>query len=372
MKILHLLYESKGDYFGIGGVGMRAYEIYRLLKDRHDITLLCKKYPGAEDKEIDALRHIFVGSETRSLLKSLLSYAWQAECFVRRYGDEFDIVVEEFSPAIPTILPWTFKTRPVILQVQGFTGRLYFRKYNPAFALFLCLSERVRPHCYDSFIFASRETEKKLFSNKKNHSVVIPNGISAELLQTPVSRGTYLLYYGRIDVYGKGLDLLLKAYREFVCSFPDIKLIVAGDGRDMPQFQEQIRTLPGQIQKQIALLGWISDEKKPEVIGNAICAIFPSRHEVQGICVLEVMACGKPVIVSSIPEFSYVTENRAGISFRTGDHTALTEAMKEILHGNDRNVMGQSGRNWVTDFTWDRIARQYEDFLRDVAGGKGI
>ncbi len=29
MKILHLLYESKGDLFGIGGVGIRAYQIYK-------------------------------------------------------------------------------------------------------------------------------------------------------------------------------------------------------------------------------------------------------------------------------------------------------------------------------------------------------
>ncbi len=35
MKILHLLYESKGDYFGIGGVGVRAYEIYKYLPARH-------------------------------------------------------------------------------------------------------------------------------------------------------------------------------------------------------------------------------------------------------------------------------------------------------------------------------------------------
>lgn len=372
MRILHLLYESKGDYFGIGGVGMRAYEIYRRLRDRHSITLLCKKYPGAEDREVDGLRHIFVGSESRSLLKSLLSYAWQAGRFVSRYGDEFDIVVEEFSPAIPTVLPWTFKARPVILQVQGFTGGLYFSKYNPAFALFLYLSERVRPHFYDSFIFASLETEKKFFPDKENPSVVIPNGISPDLLQTPAKRGTYLLYYGRIDMIGKGLDLLLKAYLEFSSLFPYIKLVVAGDGRDMPLFEKQIKTLPDRIQKQIDLLGWISDEKKPEVIGNAICAIFPSRHEVQGICVLEAMACGKPVIVSSIPEFSYVTENRAGISFMTGDHASLTEAMKEILHSNDRDVMGQNGRNWVRDFTWDRIALRYEDFLRDVAAGKGV
>jgi len=55
MRILHLLYESKSDYFGIGGVATRAYEIYRYLRERHDITLLCKRCPGAEDGEINGL-----------------------------------------------------------------------------------------------------------------------------------------------------------------------------------------------------------------------------------------------------------------------------------------------------------------------------
>lgn len=35
MKILHLLYESRGDYFGIGGAGIRAYE-----KDKFFIKIL--------------------------------------------------------------------------------------------------------------------------------------------------------------------------------------------------------------------------------------------------------------------------------------------------------------------------------------------
>ncbi len=84
MKILHLLYESKGDYFGIGGVGIRAYEIYRHLRDRHDITLLCKKYLGAKDGEINGLRHVFVGTESKSLMKTLLSYAYQSTVFVKK------------------------------------------------------------------------------------------------------------------------------------------------------------------------------------------------------------------------------------------------------------------------------------------------
>ncbi len=122
MKILHLLYESKGDYFGIGGVGIRAYEIYNYLKERHEVTLLCKKYPGAEDGEIGGLRHIFVGTESKSFAKALLSYTYHAVRFVKRYGNKFDIIIEDFSPAAPTFLH-VFTKRPIVLQVQGYTGR---------------------------------------------------------------------------------------------------------------------------------------------------------------------------------------------------------------------------------------------------------
>ncbi len=125
MKILHLLYESMGDYFGMGGVGTRAYEIYGRLKDRHDITLLCKRYPGAEDREIEGLRHLFVGAESRSLTRTFLSYAFHAAGYVRQEGEKFDVIIEEFSPAIPTFLNF-FRERPVVLQVQGYAGRLYF------------------------------------------------------------------------------------------------------------------------------------------------------------------------------------------------------------------------------------------------------
>ncbi len=161
MKILHLLYESKGDTFGIGGVGIRAYEIYRHLRMRHDVTLLCKRYPGACDGEIEGVKHVFVGSESEYLTTTLLSYAFFARRFVRAHGEEYDVVIEEFSPAIPTFLHlWT--KRPVVLQVQGFTGRLYFKKYNPFSATALYGMERLRPRHYRRFIFVSEITRTKM------------------------------------------------------------------------------------------------------------------------------------------------------------------------------------------------------------------
>ena len=365
MKILHILYESRGDYFGIGGVGIRAYEIYKHLKDRHDITLLCKKYIGAKDGEIEGLRHIFVGTESKSLMKTLLSYAYHSALFVRKFGKDFDIIIEEFSPAIPTFLH-SFTQKPIVLQVQGYTGRLYFKKYNSFYALALYLMEQLRPKFYRNLIFVSPETSKKFVLRKDSYVKFISNGISSDLLKLSPSEGDYLLYLGRIDIYGKGLDILLKAFEEFYKSFPDIRLVIAGDGRDMDEFNSMLMDLPEDVRGKVELLGWVSGERKAKIISNALFVVFPSRHEVQSISTLEAMACAKAVIASDLAGFNFVTDNRAGISFKTGDAASLAHAMRNCIMSNERNEMGKRGREWVKDFTWDRIALKYEGFLEDV------
>jgi len=370
MKILHLLYESKGDYFGFGGVGIRAYEIYNHLKERHEVTLLCRKYPGVKDGEIEGLKHVFVGSESRSLAKTLLSFAYNSTNFVKRYGNDFDVIIEEFSPAIPTFLH-AFTRRPVVLQVQGYSGRHYFRKYNPAYSLILCALEQLRPMLYKYFIVTNAETVTKLplknFSFKtKKRIEVIPNAVSPALLDISPEDGDYILYLGRIEIYGKGLDTLINAYREFCTLFPDIKLIVAGDGRDRDNFKSKLIKLPEHVRKNIEFLGWVSGNKKVDVLSKALFVVFPSRHEVDPIAVLEAMACGKAVVVSDIPEFNYIIQNGIGMSFRTENAVSLAKSMKDLIKNRGRKEMGQRGRNWVKDNTWEKIAMRYDNFLKNI------
>jgi glycogen synthase len=366
LKILHLLYESRDDYFGIGGVGARAYEIYRHLRGRHDITLLCKKYPGAEEGKKEGLQHFFAGIESRSLKKTLLAYAYQAARWVKEREDEYDVIVEDFSPAIPTFLHVVTK-KPVVLQVQGYTGRLYFRKYNPFSAAVLSLMEQMRPSCYQNFIFINEETAVRFHKSSKSRIAIIANGVSPELLSVPTVEGDYVLYFGRIDIYGKGLDLLLPAYRDFSQRFHDMRLVIAGDGRDMEEFRTAVMALPGEVRRKIEFAGWVNGDRKVEVLRRAAFAVFPSRHEVQPIAVLEAMACGKAVIVSDIPGFGFVEKSGAGLAFETGNALSLAGAMLSLANNAPAAaIMGEKARSQVRGLTWDRIAAQYEGFLLEV------
>ena len=184
MKILQIIYESPGSPFGFGGAGIRAYEIYKRLRDRHDITLLCMRYPGAEDGEIEGLKHIFLGTESKNLSKSVLAYTLSAAHFVRQHGHEFDIIVENFLPATPFFTRFFTKT-PVILQVQGIMGKHSFQKIH-SFLLYPHISvEKFYPRLYNKFIFVSDVTKKKVIVGHKRKvmlSPIIPNGIDENCL----------------------------------------------------------------------------------------------------------------------------------------------------------------------------------------------
>jgi glycosyltransferase involved in cell wall biosynthesis len=292
-------------------------------------------------------------------------YAYHAALFVKRLGDEFDIIIEEFSPAIPTFLN-LYKKRPVVLQVQGYTGKEYFEKYNIFYSTTLYIFERLRPKYYKDIIVVSEATKKRFNLNKKHNIQVISNGISEELFNLETDETDYILYLGRIDIHSKGLDILISAYREFHKFFPKIRLVIAGDGRDMNEFNTMLIDLPGNVRRKIELSGWVSGEEKTEIMSNALFFVFPSRHDVQSIALLEAMAYGKAIVVSDIPELNYVTDCRAGISFKTGDAASLAQCMKDLVTSDERKKMGKKARDWVKGFTWDRVTLKYEKFLHDV------
>jgi glycosyltransferase involved in cell wall biosynthesis len=362
MKILQLIYESFGSPFGFGGAGVRAHEIYRRLKDRHDITLLCMKYPNSRDADIEGLKHIFVGKESKNLTTSIIAYTLKAIQFIRENGDNFDIIVENFLPATPFFSQYFTKT-PVTLQIQDFWGKHTFKRYPFRFAFPMFLAEKFYPKLYKQIIFVSDITKERF--NLSVKTVTIPNGIDRSLLGVEEKNDGSILFVSSIDFYKKGLDLLLKAFSQISPLHQDVRLRIAGAGRDFDVVRSNMHNLPPSVRENIELLGWISGVEKTEVISSALFTVLPSRHESSPISILEAAAFGKPVIVSDIPELSFVSREGFGLSFHCNSANELSEKMRLLLEDSrEREALGKRGREFAARFLWDDIAVKFEEVLK--------
>jgi glycosyltransferase involved in cell wall biosynthesis len=361
MKILQLIYESFGSPFGFGGAGIRACEIYRRLKDKHDITLLCMRYPGAEDGEIEGLTHLFVGTESKNLTLSVLAYTFKAMQFIRKNGDSFDIIVENFLPPTPFFSLYLTKT-PVILQIQDFWGKHTLKRYPLSFAYPMFWVEKFYPKLYKRIIFVSAITREKF--NLSAKTVLLPNGIDENFLRAAEKHDNSILFISSIDRYKKGLDILLKAFSQISPFYQNVGLSIAGTGRDFDVIKREIANLPVNVKKNIKLLGWVSGEEKIKTISRALFTVLPSRHESAPISIIESAACGIPVIVSDIPELKFVEEQGFGLIFPSESVRELQKKM-EILLNNDemRQRFGLKGREYAQNYRWDNLALQYEEVL---------
>ncbi|MBF0458190.1 MAG: glycosyltransferase [Nitrospirae bacterium] len=375
MRILQLIYESYGSPFGFGGAGVRACEIYNRLKDRHDITLLCMAYPGARDGLIEGLTHKFAGTGSKSLTKSVLSYTVQSSLFVKKHGGEYDVIVENFLPSTPFFSKLLTKT-PVVLQVQGIMEHHSIKKFNPLYSIPMYAVESFYPALYDTLMFVSDVTRDKVMSRRGMKGcthTVIPNGIDARLLYiTPDasrSENKYILFFSRIDIYTKGLDLLVAAFREINRHFPNMKLILAG--YEFDKADALIASVPSAVAEKIEYAGFVTGPAKKSLLGNAMIFVLPSRHESSPVSILEAAACAVPVVTSDIGELSFVARNHIGLSFKSGNRADLAAVLLKLIRDAATRVsLGENGRDYARGFLWDEIAVSFEKQLLSVAGNQ--
>ncbi|MBF0344279.1 MAG: glycosyltransferase family 4 protein [Nitrospirae bacterium] len=367
MKILQIIYESRHSPFGFGGAGVRAYEIYKRLKANHDITLLCMKYPNAKDCYTEGLRHVFVGTQSKSLTKSVLLYTVEAGRYVRRHGGDFDIIVENFLPSTPFFSRY-LTTTPVILQIQGIMEKHSILKFNPLYSVPMYIVEQFYPSLYDRLIFVSEITMRKVTSRidkKRINCVVIPNGTDVELLNTTPEDDNYILFFSRIDTYTKGLDILLRTFEEISGRYPKLRLVLAGYETD--SVQRLCKGITPAVRDRVTYAGFVSAEEKTRLLCRARIFVLPSRHESSPISIIEAAACGKAIVVSDIEELAFVQQHRMGLSFRSGNHKELTAVLIKLLDNSPlRQTIGDNARAYAKTFLWDNIAQQYESYLTSV------
>ena len=137
----------------------------------------------------------------------------------------------------------------------------------------------------DLVIANSQNVRKRIKKYLGLESIVIYPPCDTEKFKF-LGQRDYYLSTARVDPL-KRVDLIVKAFLKM----PDKNLIVISGGSDLPKIQKMAKGA-----KNIKILGWVTEEKLRELIGNCIATIYIPRDEDFGISPVESMAAGKPVI----------------------------------------------------------------------------
>ena len=181
-----------------------------------------------------------------------------------------------------------------------------------------------------------------------------------------------LLYVGTLS-NRKGLSDLLTALRLLGDrGGPPYRLEIVGGSAEVGEAEsEALRQAAREAGHGQALLGSLGPEQVRARLREADVFVLPSHWEGQPIAILEAMATGLPVVVTSVGANPDVV--RDGVDGRVvppHDPAALADALEQVLSDRDLRVrMGAAARERAVDrHDATRLSQRMAGIYREVAG----
>ncbi len=167
-------------------------------------------------------------------------------------------------------------------------------KYRGIYGVVSLISEYILLPTRRAVILVSEHLRPAVHSSAQ--TAVIGQGV--DLPQNlPSPSQNYVLFLGRLDIWHKGLDILVKAWSRLPTEVRALPLHIAGGG-DINKLSALINSVGA---KNIKLIGRLDHDAAIAAINRATFLCMPSRMEGSPLVLYEAFALGKPVIGSSIP-----------------------------------------------------------------------
>jgi glycosyltransferase involved in cell wall biosynthesis len=139
----------------------------------------------------------------------------------------------------------------------------------------------------------------------------------------------------------KAIDMLLLAFAELVKRGHNIRLVLAGDGRDRLVYNRLAESLG--VADRILWPGWLSDTQA--FFDTIDLFVLPSRDEPFGIVITEAIQAALPVVATATKgPMDLVIHGKTGWLVRPDDPAALADAIDDLIRNSDRaQAFGANG-----------------------------
>jgi len=140
----------------------------------------------------------------------------------------------------------------------------------------------------------------------------------------------------------KGHDLLIHAMKIVVKKYPDVRLLIIGDGPQKRNLKRLVSRL--KLKKHIEFVGFVNDVQN--YLDQMNVFVLPSQAEGLPFSIIEAMAKGLPVVATrtgGVPEL--VLDRQTGLILDEATPAEIAKAILKVLGDRKRAAqMGAAGR----------------------------
>lgn len=246
----------------------------------------------------------------------------------------------------------------IAMKKSSFIKKIYFQLFEKH-----VLKKAESIHC----IGKSEVTGlKKIFNSNK--AVLLPYGYesAARVTVMPHTKENIVFgFVGRLDIYTKGLDTLVKAFKKFHYSHPESELWIVGDSNERKALQDLISK--NKLEDHVVLYGSKFGEEKDGLIQEMDVFVHPSRNEGLPLSVIEAASFGKPCIVTDTTNIGAEIANyNAGQTIYAQNHCKLEAAMAKMfdIFKNPAafNAMQKNAIKMVQEeYNWEKLLLKFRN-----------
>jgi 1,2-diacylglycerol 3-alpha-glucosyltransferase len=199
-----------------------------------------------------------------------------------------------------------------------------------------------------------------------SHVEVVPNGVELDRFQAaPDCRRrkelgfsadqVVLVYSGRLAPE-KNLQFLMHAFYGIAHAYPQVRLLVIGDGPERQALEEQVRAAG--LAERIQFTGMVPYADMPEYLRAADAFVTASITEVHPLSIIEAMAAGLPALGIISPGVADTIQDDVTGLLSPDDLAAFTAKLARLVTEDEtRRKMGAAARIAADEYAIERTSR---------------
>lgn len=207
-------------------------------------------------------------------------------------------------------------------------------------------------------LFLAQSMQKKglkgnyrIISNAVDTAFFVPSNTQSDTAN-PV-----FLHVSMLSDSPKNVPTILQAFKQFLLTQPNAKLHLVGDG---PQFQQQKQLAKTQgLENHVTFFGDIAKAEVAAQMQQAHALLLPSDYEVQGCVAIEALACGTPIIASTVGGTQEYLSADSSILVAPKNVDDLVAAMRKIWLQHAEYKQNALKSNIVTKVSYARVGEEF-------------